>query len=750
MRKILFAFFVFVLSVPLFSVTVQYDTISTSAELSTWEGDTDTDLVTADKVCIGVIDANINRTTTFTIAGATTDATHYRMLIAKSSNKFNGTEGSGYSITFNGVDQDFYIQENYFKLKYFEISGDGSFRGRDFRIKNCAYTEIAYCLVNDWNRWALYYEGTTAATYDHWVLNCAVRDNNYTGLFADNYTVHVYNCAFHNNSDNDPLYGQICCQNGFIEVINTIATNSNNSWYNHDFWKRVSFAGYFTSGCRNNASTDSTAPGGGFCVFNLDDDSIFVDYVEPGTNYHLKNTATNKNYIIDKGWYINEVYPPFTLDCDDSARVSMSGNNPDIFHWDMGIDETSIPANAATIRYVRKIGDAATKWVGCSPVYGTLDSAIKASADFDKIYVAGGRYNEAIACDQPNIFIYGGFNGTENNLSGRQLRQQYMFQDASLFTIIDASGLDTSCFLTRAGVILDGFHLRNGVALRGAGVRASQDNDWAHPLAYSTIRNCRFDSCRSNDLYGWGSAVHIDDESVRGVISVEFCYAELCSAYCGTFEVMSGSLCAGRFINCMAYNCNGFGFEISVKDWAYFDDTDATSPANKTPGDCRSAGDTGSQYSGAPKSCLTTYLPLPDNMQHEIVNCIALLCTGNHARASMPYDPSYQSWAKDQRFMKYCFAGASGIIWGDTATQTTGTGSGVFWSRMFENEEFLHQDSMANKRLYFADSAVGDWRPTGASPFAKGGAGGKYANYLGVLPPIQGVVTRVSPMWIKK
>lgn len=724
-----------------FSTTTYYDSIGTGKTYSTisaWEADTDNDLVSADQIRIGVLCGNETLSGTLTIGGATTDINRYRMLTAKAGNYFDGTEGSGYIITCN-TSYDFIVQENYFKMKYLEVDGAGATRGdMACNVKNCSNTEFWYCFFHDFDEWGFRYEGTTAATYDHYIINCVVEDCNYAGVYADNYNVHIYNCVFYNNSDNDANYGQICTEDGRIGVVNTIAVTDNPTWYNNDFKRRSGYTGYYLDETRNNISSDATALGG-FSVKSIDNDSLFTSITEGSMNFHLKSTLKTRKFAIDKGWYVNKLLTAFTKDIDDSTRSSQAGSNPDIFTWDIGIDETSIDALPQTVRYVRKLANAGTDWVGLTPKYGTIDSAISACEDFDVIYVASGRYVENIRCSKENIFLYGGFAGTEDGLASRQSRQQFMFSEPSLFTIIDAND-DTNCFRTRSGVVLDGFHLRNGNAIRGAGFCAFQEGSWSYDQTYSTIRNCRIDSCRSTMATGWGAAVFIDNGPSTGVISAEFCFASVCSAYCGAFEVMSGSETAGQFINCMAYDCDAFGFEISVKSWGYFDDTD------NSPGDCWY----GHQITGAPAICLGDSLPWCKSMNHKIINCISIACPGNHTRGSIPYDPNYQSWAKDRRYMSHCFAGASGIVWGDTSTQEPALGAGVFWSMFSEVDGLIHQDSLTNKKLYFADSLNGDWRPTGASPFAKGGAGGEYASYMGVLPPIQGVMTKISPMFMKK
>lgn len=749
MRKYLLLIFLFSLFSSLFSTTTYYDSIGTGKTYSTialWESGTDNDLVSLDEIRVGVIcnDLSITLAANYTISGATTDPLRYRMLIPKATHRFNGNAADTHiKITITG-DYSFTISENYFKVKYLDFFGNDA--GDAISVTACTNTEFWYCYFHDFDKWLRYYNTSTDWS-DHYVINCAFKDLDWAAVTAEEYQVHVYNCVAYNCSDNDVNNGAAFLpENGRMGVVNTIAVNDDTTWYNYSYKIKNGGTGYWLEETRNNISPDYVVVGA-YSVGKIDNDSVFVSTTDASMDFHLKSTNKTRQYIIDRGWYCYKNFSTFYNDIDDSARTTMSGNNPDIFHWDIGIDETSIEALPQTIRYVRKLANAGSDWVGLTPVYGTIDSAIRACDSFDIVFVASGQYNENIRCRKENIFIYGGFYGTETLLSQRQLREKFLFSDTSTFTIIRAV-TDTNVFKTRKGVVLDGFHIRNGRSIRGAGFCASQDNNWSYDLSYTTVRNCRFDSCWSPYLYGWGSAVHIDNEppnnAERGIIKAEFCYARICSAYCGIFEIMPGSYSAGQFINCMTYDCDGFGFEISVGDWAYFNDGDTS------PGDCFTKG-THPNFTNDPDDCLDSlHLPWPINLNHRIINCISLLCTGNHNRVSIPFDPNYQSWAKDSHFLIHSFGGSTGINWGDRYDQISSIGSGIFWSLMSEVSGFLHQDSMTNKRLYFADSANGDWRPTGASPFAKGGVGGEYATYMGLLPPIQGIVTRISPMWIKK
>lgn len=722
------------------ATVTHYDSIKTSggdfSTIAAWEEATDVDLVSKDTIFVGVVCNDFTLSANLTISGATTDALRYRMLIAKADSAWDGKTASNHAvITING-NYDLTITENYFKMKYLDWNGNNS--GDAIFITNCVNTEFWYCYFHDWDEWMRYYN-SSANWGNHYLINCAFEDLDYAAVLVEEYQVWLYNCVVYNCSDNDVNYGAVCVENGRISVTNSIVVSNDIAWYNNDFKIKTGGTGKWLDS-RNNVSSDLTCIGG-FPCRSMVPDSIFVSTTDGAYDFHLKNTTITRKYIIDRGWYANRDFSTFTMDIDDSTRANILLKQPDTYRWDIGIDEANIQADTQPIRYVRKLADAATKWAGLTPVYSTLDSAIDDSDPWDIIYVASGRYVENIRCSQENIFIYGGFAGTEADLSERQLRKQYMFANPALFTIIDANE-DTNCFRTRSGVVLDGFHLRNGIAREGAGFCAKQEGGWPYDQSYSIVRNCRMDSCRSTLATGWGAAVLFDNGPSPGILRAEYCFAQQCSAYCGIMETLSGSETAGQFINCMVMNSDGFGFEISVKDWAYYDDSD------NTPGDCWS----GAQYTGAPGVCLTTYLPFTDNIlhNHRFINCVSLNNQGHHSRSSIPYDPNFQSWAKDQRYISYCYAGASGIVWGDTSTQSPGIGAGVFWSMFAEVEGLLHQDSLADKRLYFADSAGGDFTPTGASPLASSGKGGEYETYMGPIPPITAHIIRAIPMWKRR
>jgi uncharacterized membrane protein len=133
---------------------------------------------------------------------------------------------------------------------------------------------------------------------------------------------------------------------------------------------------------------------------------------------------------------------------------SNDGNDREIFYYPMG------PSDSPNY-YVD--GDITTSGKGTSwsESFKTIQEAINASIDGDTIMVKRGTYyiNSFINVDK-RVFIYGGFNGTETQISQRNIRTNR--------TIID--GQDTlSCINLRDNATLDGFTIANGSTAWGGG-----------------------------------------------------------------------------------------------------------------------------------------------------------------------------------------------------------------------------------------------------------------------------------------
>ena len=104
-------------------------------------------------------------------------------------------------------------------------------------------------------------------------------------------------------------------------------------------------------------------------------------------------------------------------------------------------------------------------WAGAFPsVSGAIDSA---SAG-DQIWVASGRYNEAIQLT-PKLSLFGGFTGTEAE-GEFDLRDWHRNE-----CVLDGSGLGSSVVIGATGVVLDGFTITGGRAGSegGGGIRCA-------------------------------------------------------------------------------------------------------------------------------------------------------------------------------------------------------------------------------------------------------------------------------------
>ena len=88
----------------------------------------------------------------------------------------------------------------------------------------------------------------------------------------------------------------------------------------------------------------------------------------------------------------------------------------------------------------------------CTTISQAIDKSINVTREDDRewveIWVAEGRYNETIEIE-PNIRLYGGFQGNEENLEDRN----WMSKE----TIIDVSGIGGSAVIAATDTTIDGF-----------------------------------------------------------------------------------------------------------------------------------------------------------------------------------------------------------------------------------------------------------------------------------------------------
>ncbi len=199
----------------------------------------------------------------------------------------------------------------------------------------------------------------------------------------------------------------------------------------------------------------------------------------------------------------------------------------------------------AGIIYVKNATTSPNAWQGKSPVYTTIIGAINASHQGDEIWVARGRYFENIEL-RNGMSLYGGFQGSENNLNDRTA----VINEISP-TIIDGAGIGR-CILASSNNLIDGFKLENGNELMGAGI-----NVWEASNVH--IRNVAITNCKASWL---GGGIYVQSTNQTGTIIIENVSIWECTAYCGALEI--DVLTSPRVIvrHCTIFKNKAYGLEI--------------------------------------------------------------------------------------------------------------------------------------------------------------------------------------------
>ncbi len=136
--------------------------------------------------------------------------------------------------------------------------------------------------------------------------------------------------------------------------------------------------------------------------------------------------------------------------------------------------------------------NAGTAW-GAS--FQTIQHAIDSVVDGDTIHVAGGIYTENITL-KPGITLLGGYT------SGGGEREWRIYQ-----TVIDGNQAG-KCVVGADGVLMEGFYIRNGRSLAGAGI--------SHSYVTMTVRDCYIHHCvaTGGNPYGGGGMHFVNSESL--------------------------------------------------------------------------------------------------------------------------------------------------------------------------------------------------------------------------------------------
>jgi len=434
--------------------------------------------------------------------------------------------------------------------------------------------------------------GTSGAGEDIYVVNCFVWNCYRDGIFINTIggvTSYVYNCTVEGcNTSSTADHANINCRYGNGILINNISLNGGGEG---DYTDSAG-SGEFLSGSKNNVSSDATAPGGS------DITSVTAtDYVRNTSTEDLRLTDDSDNLAIQTGYdlYLGSDNYSFNTSINDTTRESG--------YWDRGAHQSDFNGKFG---YWFVSADTSAFWASrdTARITKTIAAAIDSSTTFDVICVAEGVYNENELTPKSNTTLYGGFDRDDSTLSGRGSFWQFKKR-----TKVDGDSAGVIFLVDdNSSITLDGFYCWAG----------SADNDYGGAVAvtYSgtdvTVRNFWVEKCEAGraKTQGWGCGIIVDTDT-DGLVLVENMVVIDSYAYCGAIESTDGS--HARFIvrNCLVYNSDAFGFEVSWHEGT---------PVYRT--------------------------------DHEFVNCVGWESPSSHRGSSD--QTVFWSWARDFATYSYC------------------------------------------------------------------------------------------------
>lgn len=181
---------------------------------------------------------------------------------------------------------------------------------------------------------------------------------------------------------------------------------------------------------------------------------MFVDSEEG--DFHLLDESP----CIDRG---NDSYAP---DVDYEGNPRPKGAHIDMGSYEapdeyvQGVVSEYIPVR----RYVRWEAPEGGDGHSWQTAHKTIRQALDQVDGGDEVWVSEGTYNEGIILE-PSMSLYGGFSGTEDSLSERDLKANH--------TIVDASGAGVSVVVCAPETRVNSFSLKNGAAVYGGGINCT-------------------------------------------------------------------------------------------------------------------------------------------------------------------------------------------------------------------------------------------------------------------------------------
>ncbi len=286
--------------------------------LSAWEAAMQKDLVTADEISVAEC-YNFQDTTAVLISGWVTDPTRYIRIYTPTSERHNGTAGTGYRLIVTSA-QSLRVRESHVRVEGLETKAvttgySGIVVDNDTAMEAAPYILIDACLIHDCGTYGVYLGRCGSSGYPLHLRNTIIYKCGSYGIIATwgnaPAIVEIYNCTVAQAT----TYGiRKDSSSAVVGVKNCYAGASGTDYSTVSTWDT------FTT----NASSDTTGTAGLQSIAHSTSSGAYFTNITAGSeNYHIGASSALKDVGTD-------LSATFTNDIDGATR---SGT------WDIGADE---------------------------------------------------------------------------------------------------------------------------------------------------------------------------------------------------------------------------------------------------------------------------------------------------------------------------------------------------------------------------------------------------------------------------
>ncbi len=203
----------------------------------------------------------------------------------------------------------------------------------------------------------------------------------------------------------------------------------------------------------------------------------------------------------------------------------------------------------AGILYVKHPVASPDAWGGKNPVFTSINEAIVSAAAGVQIWVAAGEFMENVVL-KDNVNLYGGFQGTENDLAERGPVWNQITR-----TTINGSN-NSSCVIAGANSTIDGFTMKNGKSVNGAGINIVEKTN-------VKINNVFIHTCEASWM---GGGIYVEVLNQSGTVEIDRALVWKCRSYCGALEINELTTAKVIVKNSTIVKNDAFGLELPHHD----------------------------------------------------------------------------------------------------------------------------------------------------------------------------------------